>query len=67
MRPYAQGGVTNVSNAHGSALWTLDYMFTCALNGCEGVNFHGGGQGPGYTPIADNGTTVVEARPEFYG
>jgi hypothetical protein len=31
------------------------------------VNFHGGGDGPGYTPIADNGTTVVQARPEFYG
>ena len=25
------------------------------------------GYGTGYTPIADNGTTVVQARPEFYG
>src|SRR5271166_6744307 len=32
-----------------------------------GVNFHGGGDGPGYTPIADNDGSVVGARPEFYG
>ncbi|MGA2348234.1 MAG: hypothetical protein ABSF93_19640, partial [Candidatus Sulfotelmatobacter sp.] len=32
-----------------------------------GVNFHGGGNGTGYTPIANNGASVVEARPEFYG
>ena len=64
---FFHGGVTNVSNAYGSALWTLDCMFTLALKGCQGVNFHGGGQFTRYTPIADNGYTVVEARPEFYG
>jgi hypothetical protein len=31
------------------------------------VNFHGGGDGPGYTPIADNDGMVVGARPLFYG
>ena len=61
------GGAPGVSDAYGSALWTLDFMFTCALNGCQGVNFHGGGDATGYTPIADNGTSVEEARPEFYG
>jgi autotransporter-associated beta strand protein len=64
---FYNGGAPNVSDAYGAALWTLDFMFTCAINGCQGVNFHGGGDGTGYTPIADNGTTVVQARPEFYG
>jgi hypothetical protein len=64
---FYNGGAPNVSDAYGTALWTLDFMFTIALNGGQGVNFHGGGDGPGYTPIADNGTTVVQARPEFYG
>lgn len=63
---YYQGGAPNVSDAYGAALWALDFMFTCAENGCQGVNFHGGGDGTGYTPIADNGTSVVQARPEFY-
>jgi autotransporter-associated beta strand protein len=64
---YYNGGAPNVSDAYGTALWALDYMFTIALNGGQGINFHGGGDGPGYTPIADNGTAVVQARPEFYG
>ncbi|MGA2248506.1 MAG: glycosyl hydrolase family 79 C-terminal domain-containing protein, partial [Verrucomicrobiota bacterium] len=64
---FYNGGAPNVSDAYGTALWTLDFMFTIALQGGQGVNFHGGGDGPGYTPIADNGSTVVQARPEFYG
>jgi autotransporter-associated beta strand protein len=64
---FYNGGAPNVSDAYGTALWTLDFMFTIALNGGQGLNLHGGGSGPGYTPIADNGTTVVQARPEFYG
>jgi len=64
---FYNGGAPNVSDAYGTALWSLDFMFTLALNGCQGLNFHGGGSGTGYTPIADNGTTVVQARPEFYG
>jgi hypothetical protein len=32
-----------------------------------GTNFHGGGNSTGYTPIADSGGAVVEARPEYYG
>ena len=64
---YYDGGAPNVSDAYGAALWSLDFMFTCALNGCQGINFHGGGDGAGYTPIADNGSSVVQARPEFYG
>src|ERR1039458_7595360 len=33
----------------------------------RGVNLHGGGDTAAYTPIADNGTSVIEARPVFYG
>ncbi|HEV2331021.1 MAG TPA: glycosyl hydrolase family 79 C-terminal domain-containing protein [Verrucomicrobiae bacterium] len=62
---YSAGGVANVSNAFGAALWSLDFMFTAALNGLQGVNFHGGGQSP-YSPIVDNGTTVTLVGPEFY-
>ena len=64
---FYNGGAPNVSDAYGTALWTLDFMFTIALNGGQGLNFHGGGDGTGYTPIADNGNAVVQARPEFYG
>jgi len=41
------GGLPNVSNAYGTALWVMDFMFMCALAGCTGVNMHGGGSGPG--------------------
>jgi hypothetical protein len=64
---FYNGGAPNVSDAYGTALWAIDFLFTNALNGSAGVNFHGGGNGTGYTPIADDGTHVVEARPEFYG
>ncbi len=63
---FSDGGTPNVSDAYGSALWALDFMFTCALNGCQGINFQGGGEAEIYTPIVDNGTNVVQARPEFY-
>ncbi|HEX3719953.1 MAG TPA: autotransporter-associated beta strand repeat-containing protein [Verrucomicrobiae bacterium] len=64
---FYNGGALNVSDAYGTALWAIDFMFTCALNGAQGINFHGGGDGTGYTPIADNGSSVVQARPEFCG
>lgn len=64
---YYGGGSPNVSDAYGAALWTLDFMFISALNGCQGVNMHGGGDGTGYTPLADNGAAVVQVRSEFYG
>jgi hypothetical protein len=64
---FYNGGVPNVSNAFGSALWVIDFMFMCALAGCIGVNMHGGGSGPGYTPIADRDGRASEARPELYG
>jgi autotransporter-associated beta strand protein len=64
---FYNGGAPGYSDAYGSALWTLDFMFAVALNGAQGVNLQSGGQNQGYTPIADNGSAVVQARPEFYG
>jgi hypothetical protein len=64
---FYNGGVPGVSNAYGTALWVMDFMFICALAGCTGVNMHGGGSGPGYTPIADRDGVAIGARPELYG
>jgi hypothetical protein len=62
---FSAGGVAGVSDAFGAALWSLDFMFTMALNGGQGINFHGGGFSP-YSPLADNGTNVIQVHPEFY-
>jgi len=64
---YYNGGADGVSDAYCSSLWIIDFLFDCALNGSVGANFHGGGNSDGYTPIADSGGAVVEARPEYYG
>ncbi|HEV2485991.1 MAG TPA: hypothetical protein VGT08_10695 [Terracidiphilus sp.] len=64
---FYNGGASGVSNSYASSLWAIDYLFDCALGGAVGVNFHGGGNGTGYTPIADSNGTVVGARPEYYG
>ena len=66
---FYNNGAPGVSDAYGSGLWTLDDMFTAALYGCQGVNFHGGGlaKNDPYTPIADNGSAPVQAMPGFYG
>jgi len=64
---YYNGGASGVSDAYCSSLWVLDYLFNCVQGGASGVNFHGGGNGTGYTPIANSSGTVVQARPEFYG
>ncbi len=64
---FFNGGAPNISNAYGTALWVMDFMFRCALDGCGGVNLHGGGHGPGYTPIADDRGDIVEIRPVYYG
>ncbi len=64
---YYNGGADGISDAYCSSLWIIDFLFDCGLNGAVGANFHGGGNGSGYTPIADSGGAVVEARPEYYG
>ena len=64
---FNNGGVPGVSNSYASSLWVIDFLFDVALGGGTGVNIHGGGRSPGYTPIADDDGGVVEARPEYYG
>jgi hypothetical protein len=64
---FYNGGAPNVSDSYGSALWVIDHLFACASNGAQGINLHVGGDGAGYTPIADSNGVVVQARPEFYG
>jgi hypothetical protein len=64
---FYDGGADGVSNSYASSLWVIDYLFNCAQGGASGVNFHGGGDSPGYTPIADSDNAVVDVRPEFYG
>jgi hypothetical protein len=63
---YLYGGSPGVSNAYASALWAIDHLFNIALCGASGVNMQGGDVGY-YTPIANSGSTVIEARPEYYG
>ena len=61
------GGTLDVSDVYGSALWSLDFMGTAALNSLAGVNFHGGGFSP-YSPIGDDGHgNVISVHGEFYG
>jgi hypothetical protein len=62
---YSHGGAPDVSNSFGGALWLLDFLIDLARAGAAGVNLHGGGNGPGYTPIGDDGRGPVEVRPEY--
>ena len=64
---FYNGGAAGVSDSYASSLWVIDFLFVAAVNGATGVNMHGGGNGPGYTPIADDSGGVIEARPEYYG
>ena len=64
---FYSGGAPGVSNSYASSLWVIDFLFDVALGGGTGVNMHGGGRSPGYTPIADDSGGVIETRPEYYG
>jgi hypothetical protein len=64
---FYNGGADGVSDSYASALWVIDHLFHIALGGGVGANLHGGGDGAGYTPIADDNGSVVGARPEYYG
>ncbi|NYF79605.1 hypothetical protein [Granulicella arctica] len=63
---YLYGGSPGVSNAYASALWVIDHLFHIALGGGSGVNVQGGDIGY-YTPIENNGATILGAAPEYYG
>ncbi len=64
---FSNGGTPGVSDSYASGLWVIDFLFDAAIGGATGINMHGGGQGPGYTPIADDSGAVIGARPEYYG
>jgi hypothetical protein len=65
---FYNGGAPNVSDSFASALWVIDFAFQVAAAGMNGINLHGGGNGAGYTPIANDGAgTIVGVRPEYYG
>lgn len=60
----ASGGVAGLSDAFGSALWALDFMWQVAINGGQGVNFHGSATSA-YTPIGRANGAIVP-RPGYY-
>jgi hypothetical protein len=60
------GGAPGVSDSAASALWALDFLFSCAQGGASGINFHGGGVSS-YTPITNQAGSVFGVRPEYYG
>jgi hypothetical protein len=70
---YFGHGAPGISDALGSALWAIDFLFANAQNGSGGVNFHGGGAGQDgskpfiYTPINEMNGIVTDAQPIFYG
>ncbi len=64
---FYNGGAPGISDSYASALWVIEHLFTIAAGGGVGVNMHGGGNGPGYTPIADTNGVVSDVRPEYYG
>jgi len=60
-----QGGISGVSDAYGSALWIVDFLFANVQHGSTGINLHGGGAY--YSPIMDANGNATSVRPEFYG
>lgn len=61
------GGEKGVSNALGSALWGVDWMFNLAAVNTSGVNFHGCPVST-YTPIGlkDADKDIADVRPLYY-
>jgi hypothetical protein len=59
-------GQPGVSDAFGSALWGVDFMFQVAEAGGGGVNFHTGDV-KAYTPIGPGPDGQHMARPLYYG
>ncbi|HTV74194.1 MAG TPA: hypothetical protein VME66_10855 [Candidatus Acidoferrales bacterium] len=70
---HAGGGVAGVSDTFASTLWSIDYLMIAAMNGCVGLNFHGGSYGtvggPGfkYTAISVTNGVVDGIHPLYYG
>jgi hypothetical protein len=65
---FYNGGAPGVSNACGSALWGLDFLFQLAQGGASGVNFQDGGNfAKGYNAIAHHDAWVYGPQPLYYG
>jgi hypothetical protein len=71
---YTYPGTYGLQDSYASALWIIDFMFTCAQYGAAGVNILSGGYGPTDAPISDTtpSTTITPPailgpRPEYYG
>jgi hypothetical protein len=56
----------NISSTYTTALWGLDFMFTCALGGASGVNLMAGGDSNGYSPILNDANSVLQICPLYY-
>ena len=59
-------GQPGVSDAFGSALWGVEFMFQVVEAGGDGVNFHTG-DAKAYTPIGTGPNGRHVARPLYYG
>ena len=68
---FSGGGKIGVSDTFASAIWCLDYMFTLASYGCNGVNMETDVNHLAwishYSPIIHDDTGKCTARPEYYG
>ena len=68
---FSGGGKPGVSDTFAAALWVLDFMFTLAAEGCDGVNIETGVNQLGfissYSPIGDDERGHYWATPEYYG
>jgi hypothetical protein len=56
----------NLAGSYTGALWALDFMFTCAYQGAQGVNFHSGGPVSSFTPLLTQNDYVIGIAPQFY-
>lgn len=68
---FSGGGKPGISDTFGSALWTLDYMYTLATHGASGLNLETGVNqldfvSP-YSPIMDDQHGHYTAAPDYYG
>jgi hypothetical protein len=69
----AGGGTLGVSDAFGSALWSMDFMFELAKAGSTGINFMtAGGSSTYYSPFTYSSSFVtsgnkVRVNPIYYG
>lgn len=68
---YSGGGKVGVSDTLAGALWTLDFMFTLASHGINGINLQTDINQHAfispYSPIVHDATGPCHARPPYYG